>query len=183
MSGRRRSQADTPIEVGILYPADPLGALPGGIETFIRGLIRWSPEDVHFNVIGLTTDERRAPVGVSTDSILGDRHFLHHPLFLLRKPGSRPVIPFSVQHFAAVARHRNSLCRNLDVLDFHRIELLWLFREWPVPRNAFLHQDMRVIRRKDSDIRWRYLPGAYDWIEKKLISIVKKSNHNSGLCQ
>ena len=31
--------------VCIIYPADPIGAIPGGIDTFIRGILGWAPGD------------------------------------------------------------------------------------------------------------------------------------------
>ena len=45
-----------------MYPADPLGAIPGGIDTFIRGMLRWAPEDLEISLLGATTDVIKRPV-------------------------------------------------------------------------------------------------------------------------
>ena len=40
----------------IVFPTDPVGLVPGGIDTFIRGLLRWAPDDIDMSLIGMTTD-------------------------------------------------------------------------------------------------------------------------------
>lgn len=36
--------------VRIFYPVDPVGTVPSGIDTFIRGLITWAPPDLSFSL-------------------------------------------------------------------------------------------------------------------------------------
>ncbi|MGH9893273.1 MAG: hypothetical protein ACREA0_15040, partial [bacterium] len=47
----------------IVFPTDPMGSVPGGIDTFIRGLLRWAPDDIDMSLIGMTTDGTAWPVG------------------------------------------------------------------------------------------------------------------------
>jgi glycosyltransferase involved in cell wall biosynthesis len=151
------------IHVGIVYPSDPLGSIPGGIETFIRGIIGWSPDDIEFSLIGITTDVRARPVGTWSECQQGRNTFRFLPLYAMGEPGKRPRIPATVRYTALLFREARKY--RFDVLDSHRIEpfLPYLFDS--TPKNIFLHQNMEVICSKSSDIRWKYLPWLYYKIE------------------
>ena len=42
------------VRVRIFYQTDPAGTIPGGIDTFIRGIIKAAPGDIEISVVGLT---------------------------------------------------------------------------------------------------------------------------------
>src|SRR5690606_19770284 len=69
---------------------------------------------------------------------------------------------------------RSGALRDLDVLDFHRIEALAMFGSDARPRNVMIHQDMEVIRNKDCDIGWRHAPWLYEFIEPRLFRRVSR---------
>jgi glycosyltransferase involved in cell wall biosynthesis len=48
------------------------------------------------------------------------------------------------------------------------MEALALFTRDPRPKNVMIHQDMEVIRNKESDIGWRHVPWLYEFIEPRL---------------
>ena len=50
------------INVNTVYQTDPLGVIPGGIDTFIRGIICWAPDDIEINIVGGTTDRINRPL-------------------------------------------------------------------------------------------------------------------------
>lgn len=158
---------DRKIHVGIIYPSDPLGSIPGGIETFIRGIIGWAPEDIHFTVIGITTDRKARPVGKWTKCRQGRNAFDFLPLYAMDEPGRRPKIPATARYTALLFSKARKL--RFDVLDSHRIEpfLPYLFDD--TPKNMFLHQNMEVISGKSSDIRWKHFPWLYYKIESGLL--------------
>jgi glycosyltransferase involved in cell wall biosynthesis len=62
---------------------------------------------------------------------------------------------------------------NFDILDFHRPEPIVLCRRDPRPKNLVLHQDMSVIRRESSDIRWRHWPWLYEAFETYILRRVE----------
>ena len=51
------------VRVCIVCPADPVGIVAGGIDTFIRGVIRYAPSDIEFAVVGATTNPIERPIG------------------------------------------------------------------------------------------------------------------------
>lgn len=171
VSGSTGEQA----RIGVFYPSDPLGSIPGGIETFIRGLIQWAPDDLRFAVVGVTTDRSARPVGRWSECAIGGRTFDHYPLFAIDDPGRQSKIPATVTYMLRLMLKSSSLHRSFDVLDFHRIEPAAVFPFDRRPRNTFIHQNMEVIHSRDSDIRWKYLPGLYrrleDFLMRRMASV------------
>lgn len=155
--------------VRTFYPADPLGIVPGGVDTFIRGIIKWAPEDIEFSLIGMTTDQAERPVGRWTRCNLGRREFDFFPVVHVADAGKRTRMPLSLRYTLGTAFAPKSVRMNFDVFEFHRIEPALLFGADSRPKNAFFHQDMAVIRNKKADILWKYLPGTYEAIERAVM--------------
>jgi glycosyltransferase involved in cell wall biosynthesis len=153
--------------VTILYPADPMGIVAGGIDTFIRGILRWAPEDIEISLVGVTTDPAARPVGQWVDCNLGRRSYRFFAAASYDKPETRGRIPLTISYMFGLLRHRPKL--TADVLEFHRIEPSILFLADQRPKNAFFHQNMQVIHNADSDILWSKIPGLYFWVQDKLI--------------
>lgn len=155
--------------VRIFYPADPVGIVPGGVDTFIRGVIKWAPEDLDFSLVGMTTDPVARPTGRWTRCSLGRRDFDIFPAVQVQNAGSRTRIPLSLRYTASVASSLFSVRRGFDIFDFHRVEPSLLF-SWDVrPKNAFFHQDMAVIRNTNADILWKRMPAVYEGMERFVI--------------
>lgn len=154
--------------VAIFHPTDPLGHVPGGIDTIIRGILKWAPPDLEYTLFGATSDETARPVGQRFSGVFDNpnAHFL--PLVTADARGRRQRIPLSVRYLAALARTKwTGQCRAYDALDFHRIETLALFGSDNRPRNVTVHQDMSIIRDPGCDIMWRHAPGVYEWLERR----------------
>lgn len=159
-----------PIVVRTFYPADPMGVVPGGVDTFIRGLVKWAPEDLTFEVVGMTTDPAARPVGRWTRCDLGRRQFDFLPVVEVTEAGQRTRVPLSVRYTAALLSHWRTVKAGFDVFEFHRVEPALPFLADARPKNAFFHQDMGVIRREaKADILWRYLPGLYFALESRVV--------------
>jgi hypothetical protein len=103
-----------------MYPADPVGAIAGGIDTFIRGIIRYAPSWLDISVVGATTRYKDTPVGLWTLCQLGSSSFKFLPLVRLSASGRRPMIPVSLKYTLALAMRREAV--DADVLEFHVIE-------------------------------------------------------------
>ena len=157
------------IRLGIVYPADPLGSIPGGIESFIRGIIRYAPADLEVCVVGVTTDAAARPVRQWTECRLGPAKYRHFAVFEIDAPGRQRRIPETVRFMAGILPRLRRFHRNFDVLEFHRMEPVALFLADPTPKTAVFHQNMEVIRSAESDIRWKHLPGLYFGVERMLI--------------
>src|SRR5687768_10758611 len=139
------------IRVRTFYPADPAGVVPGGIDTFIRGIIKWSPDDIEFSLIGITTDPVLRPVARWTRCRAGSREFDFFPVVQVVASGNHPRIPLSLRYTLATALAYRNLGREFDIFEFHRVEPGLLFRADPRPKNAFFHQNTTVIRTKEAD--------------------------------
>jgi len=155
------------VTVQLVYPADPLGTIPGGIETFIRGLIKSAPDDISFRLIGVTTDRQARPVGKWSECRLGRRTFQHFSVFAIGDPSRQPRIPATIRLLLAFPKYLWQ--SDFDILESHRIEPLLLYFRDKRPKTLVLHQNMDVINSKQSDIRWKYAPWLYRRLERLLL--------------
>jgi len=158
-----------PIHVSIIYPADPAARIPGefGIDSFIRNLIRCAPDDIQFEVAGITTDPVSRPVGEWSACKLGEKPFRLFPVLAAASVGHRSKIPLSLRFTLGIARLRPKLRGHL--LEFHRIEPSIIYCFDRRPKNAFIHQDMKQLLNPKSDILWRRMPVLYYMLENFLI--------------
>jgi glycosyltransferase involved in cell wall biosynthesis len=162
-------------KIAILYPSDPAGNAPSGIDSVIRGILKWAPPDLEYTLLGATTDPVNRPVGVEVDVKLGEREVRFLPLVAMDARAGRGRVPVVVRYMRALYRYagRGGLSA-FDIFDFHRVEPVWLFRKDPRPKNVIVHQDMSIIRDKGCDIGWRHAPWVYELVEHALFS---KVNH------
>lgn len=151
------------------YPADPAGVVPGGVDTFIRGIAKWAPDDFEISLVGMTTDEHARPVRKWTRCSLGRREFDFFPAIHVPEAGKRSRLPLSLRYTTAVMQARLLLAQGFDVFEYHRIEPGLLFLRDNRPKNAFFHQDMAVIRSAHADIVWRRFPSAYFLLERAVV--------------
>lgn len=159
--------AEAPAKLVIIYPADPLGIIPGGVDTYIRGIIRWAPENIEVSLIGITTDPSQRPVGKWMLCNIGPKTFRFFAVAWEKHAGLRMRLPLSVRFIAGLARFRPRFESN--ILDFHRIEpvIFYLHRR---PINLFVHQNMQILENPNSDILWGRWPAAYYYLEKFIMS-------------
>jgi glycosyltransferase involved in cell wall biosynthesis len=156
--------------VRTFYQTDPAGTIPGGIDTFIRGMIKAAPPDIEISVVGLTTDPAARPVGRWSECAVDGRSVWFFPVGRLRDPRGRSRIPLSVLLTAGIARHFYACSTGCDVLEFHRIEPALLFLRDPRPKNAFVHQNMAdALGNRRSDVRWKAVPWLFFWLERIML--------------
>jgi glycosyltransferase involved in cell wall biosynthesis len=160
-------------KIAILYPSDPAGNAPSGIDSVIRGILKWAPPDLEYTLLGATTDPVSRPVGLEANVKLGQREVRFLPLVTMDARGGRGRVPLVVRYMWALNRYaEHKGLAAFNILDFHRVEPVWLFRRDPRPKNVIVHQDMSIIRDKDCDIGWRHAPWLYELIEHALFSRV-----------
>jgi glycosyltransferase involved in cell wall biosynthesis len=152
--------------VAVLYPSDPLGFVPSGIDSFIRGILKWAPDGLHYTLIGATSDVTARPLG-KTIAFSGLNHESRIvPIVAVDASAQQTRVPLTIRYMWALRRYlQRSSPADFDALDFHRPEPVVLFRRDPRPKNLVLHQDMSVIRGRSSDIRWRHWPWLYEQFE------------------
>jgi glycosyltransferase involved in cell wall biosynthesis len=155
------------VRVCIIYPADPCGTVPGGIDTFIRGEINNAPDDIEYRVVGITTDRVKRPVGKWLRCELDNNSFDFFPVAKHQFTQKAPIIPVTVRYMLRLGSVSNDI--HADVLEYHRIEPILRFRRQSMPMTAVLHQNMQSIYDEQADIRWASLPGLYFWLEDRLV--------------
>ncbi len=160
----------TPTHIRIFYPADPLGVVPGGVDTFLRGLIKWAPPDLVFSLVGMTTDPANRPPGQWTVCHLGDRTFDFFPVVTVRNSGGRGRLPLSLRFTFATWWSRAKLRSGFDVFDFHRPEPSLLFLADQRSKNAYFHNDPQTIDSRHSDNLWRRFPAVYQALENGAVT-------------
>lgn len=157
--------------IAILHPTDPLGHVPGGIDTIIRGLLKHAPQELEYVLVGATSDVRARPVGKAIEGLFGNPSARFLPLVVADAQGRKSAIPLTARYLASLYRFlRGEGGRDIAVFDFHRMEPLLLFRGDARPKNMTMHQDMEVLRQKDCDILWRHAPWMYEWLESRLFA-------------
>jgi glycosyltransferase involved in cell wall biosynthesis len=157
--------------IGIFYHCDPAGHVPSGIDSFVRGILQWAPPDLEYSLFGATSDSTARPVGREAAIRLGGREVRYLPVVSIDPAAARSFVPQTLQYMRSLHKILGTQrIAALDILDFHRIEPSYLFRKDARPKNVLLHQDMSVIRDKNSDINWRHFPWAYERIERSLFN-------------
>lgn len=159
--------SDASTSVCILHPADPIGVIPGGIDTFIRGILRWAPQDLDMRLIGVTTSATERPPGRWVECDAGRRSFAFYPVMALKNAGRRQRVPLTLRYALAMLHKHPRI--DADVLEFHRIEPALTFMRDVRPKNLFMHQNMSILWNSQSDIRWRHLPSLYFRLEDLLL--------------
>jgi glycosyltransferase involved in cell wall biosynthesis len=153
-----------PIRVHIVYQTDPQGVIAGGIDTFVRGMVRNAPADFDMGIVGLTADPGARPVGRWSRCEVEGRTVGFFPVGELGDTTRRSRVPLTVRVAAGVIRHRAAVIE-ADVLDFHRPEaalpLLWTDRV----RHCYIHQNMASLKSRHADIRWAAAPSLYYRLE------------------
>ena len=160
--------------IAIFYPCDPIGFVPSGIDTFIRGILRWAPRELEYTLFGATTDFKQRPIGqeIRIAGLHGASRFV--PLVTVDPSARRSRVPLTLRYMWALRRYlRRESLAEYAIFDFHRPEPIAQFRRDSRPKNLVLHQDMSVIRGEGSDIKWRYLPWLYEWMERRLFGHVE----------
>jgi len=164
--GQGRGRESIPLS--IIYPTDPLGPKVGGIETFMKGFIKYAPDEFDIEFVGISSDRRERPIGQWQKLRLGEREFKFYPLFFEQDENIKTFIPLSLRF--TLALKRSGLDFRGRVLNFHRPEPALLFGNSTLSKVVFLHNDMRrYLDRADSGIYWKYFPGVFRWMERNII--------------
>jgi glycosyltransferase involved in cell wall biosynthesis len=156
--------------VAILYPCDPLGHVPSGIDSFVRGVLRFAPDDLSITLIGASSDLEARPLGEMCRVTLGDREFQFLPITHTDPRAVRSRIPLIARFTLALRKARDAgVLDDFDVLDFHKMEPLILFGGDPRAKNLVMHQDYSGVIAPNSEIFWHRMPAVYAWLERRVL--------------
>jgi glycosyltransferase involved in cell wall biosynthesis len=151
--------------VSIIYPADPCGDIPGGIDTFIKGILDHSPTEFSYEIFGITTDKDKYPPGQWHNiPVAGSRTFRFFPVLHENTYSKRSKIPLSFRFTLSILKYKSEI--QGDLLEFHRFEPVIAFLRDSRPKSLFVHQDLQALRSVKSDIRWGACPSLFYALER-----------------
>jgi glycosyltransferase involved in cell wall biosynthesis len=152
-----------PVRIQIVAPLDPEAMPIGGIAAFVRGFVKFAPEDLAIELVG-TSVER--PLGRWRSTILEGRSIAHLPVARTRSATSG--VPLAATYTLGLLRHRARL-RPGAVQQFHRPGTALPLLRGRDPRVAVVHLRSEDLAGGRSESRWRHLPLALRLVERVTI--------------
>ena len=122
----------------MIHQHDPTVHHVGGIGTFIDTFIRNAPDDLEIQLLGVTAQPERFPVGQWHSLSMGQKSFQFFPL-VVSNPIKVTFIPLSLKITYALNRYRKKISTQNAILEFHRIEPMLAFLRDSNPKALFLH--------------------------------------------
>jgi glycosyltransferase involved in cell wall biosynthesis len=148
-----------------------LGSKVGGVETFLKGLIKYAPADVLIEFIGISSGATRRPLKKWSDVNLGDKNFKCFPLFVEQDENKKRLIPLAFRFTAALVYCQIDYSDR--ILLFNRIEPAVIFKNLPSPKLVIIHHDIeKQIKNKGSEVFWSKFPWLYFCLEKYVFGFV-----------
>jgi glycosyltransferase involved in cell wall biosynthesis len=153
----------------IVEQFDPRRPSAGGVDTCIRGLVKYAPPGIRLSIAGVDAvgDARlRRWMTVDLDGTTID--FL--PLTRLYAGDQSRRVPHSVRMASALGRARR-LVSGADVIQTHRLELGAVVQRVHrrTPHVQFLHIDGVDSFQRGSDSIWRFAPMLYSRLEGRVL--------------
>ena len=143
----------------IVHQVDLLKPRAGGIETCIKDMVTYAPDDHVVRVVGAQGPENDAPLGRWTTVEVGRRHVQFMPVARIGELGPRRI-PESIKLFIGLAKYRKSI--RPTTVQVHRVETAamakLLFPRCRVIQ--FIHGDGLADLSSHSDSFWRFMPVA-----------------------
>jgi len=162
---------DRKVRLTVICPLDPFSNETGGAETWVRGFIKYAPDDFEVEFIGFTTDAKQRPPRRWNKGKLGGRELSFFPLFLRTQENRKPRIPMSLCFTVALQLSRMQFPER--ALFFNRIEPAIIFRKQDNPKIAIVHNDILKQHTPGlSEVLWSKCPWAYFMLEKLILKSV-----------
>lgn len=157
------------VNIIFIYPADPLGPKVGGVETFIKGFIKNSPQDFNVEFIGISSNRNERPPKKWMRLNIESKEFNFYPLFFEKDENKKTLIPLSLRFTLALKFSQVDFSDR--VLFFNRIEPAVLFKKEKSPRFVIIHNDIQQqIEKGKSEVLWSRFPWLYFAFEKFLFA-------------
>lgn len=157
----------------IIEQFDPWRPKPGGIDTCIRGIIKYAPADTEILIAGIDAIGDKE-VGRWYDEELYGRKIKFIPLARLDNANLRRAIPHSVRLSAGLARYRPA--QDVSVIQTHRINM-GLFAKVIYRNNALVelvHSSGHANLGRGSKSFFRWAPFLYRAVERATIKVARE---------
>ncbi len=153
----------------VVIQKDPLGEGIGGMHTYIRGLVKYKPDDFEIEMVGITTDRSRRPVGKWKKIRFAGRNIGFFPVLFTEDQNKKRKIPLSLRFVLALLRYKSKIPLKGKILEFHRVEPAYLFNRSKNKKIIFIHGNVEELYNPHSEIKWSKIPWMYFQLEKRII--------------
>jgi len=154
----------------VVHQTDAARPSPGGIDSCLRGLLRYSPPGMTLAVVGV--DVGGVPgrrLGQWELHRWGSRSAWFLPVVSLDPGNQRRRVPHSVRLVTGLVRFRSRLPRS-EVVQAHRADVAAAVRVLlRRPLAYFVHNQAAGLTGQTSDSFWRRLGGAHEALESRLV--------------
>jgi len=159
----------------IVYPMDPLGNKIGGIQTYIKNFVKYSPDDFKIEFIGVTSDRDNRPVGKWQKISVCSKEIDFLPILYIKDENVRTKIPLSLKFTLSLFKYKKQVnCRD-KIITYHRIEPSLPLTNIASKKLLVIHNNTTdLLYSPHSEIKWRKFPWLYLQIEKRLIRKIDK---------
>ncbi|NLF05956.1 MAG: glycosyltransferase, partial [Actinomycetales bacterium] len=160
----------TSVDRLVVHQTDAARPSPGGIDSCLRGLLRYSPAGMTIAVVGVDVgDVPGRRLGQWELHRWGSRSAWFLPVVSLDPGNQRRRVPHSVRLVAGLARFRSRLPR-AEVVQAHRADVAAAVRVLlRRPLAYFVHNQAAGLTGQTSDSFWRRLGGAHESLEARLV--------------
>jgi glycosyltransferase involved in cell wall biosynthesis len=162
------------IKLLVIIQKDPLGEGIGGIHTFIKGLIKYLPDDFELELVGITTDKINRPVGKWSMVEFNQKKISFFPVLYIQNQNKRAKIPLSLRFELSLFRYKSKIPLKDRILEFHRTEPAFLFNNSGYKKVLYIHGDIRSLYNPHSEVKWNSMPWLYFKLEKRVMPKMDK---------
>jgi glycosyltransferase involved in cell wall biosynthesis len=152
----------------IVEQFDPEISRPGGIDTCIRGLVRYCPPHIHLRIAGVDAVGNKR-LGEWAEYEIGGRTVEFMPVVRLDPANTKKRRPHSVWLAQGLSKYRPA--RDSDVVNTHRLNLAAsVMRLYPNAELVqFLHGSGVDDLKSSSGSYFRHVIPVYRWLERHVI--------------
>lgn len=152
----------------VIEQFDPERHRPGGIDTCIRGLVKYCPPDTELSIVGVDAIGNKR-LGEWKEYELEGRTVDFMPVARLDHSDLRRRVPHSARVAAGLLRYRPR--REVDVVQTHRLNSgAFAMRLFPRARHVqFLHAGGVTDLMKGSQSFFQHSASAYNWLERYVL--------------
>jgi len=158
----------------VIMQKDPLGEGIGGMHTYLKGLVKFLPDDFEIELVGITTDRIKRPVGKWRTIRFSNREINFFPVLFTKNQNKGGKIPLSLRFVISLFRYKSRIPLENRILEFHRIEPVVLFNKSRNIKVIFIHGNVEELYNPYSEIKWSTMPWLYFQLEKMVMPNVDK---------
>jgi glycosyltransferase involved in cell wall biosynthesis len=161
------------VTIIIICPTDPVGQKVGGGEVFLKGFIKYAPENYRIKFVGINSSDFNLPNRKWSRLKIGNNTIDFFPLFRVKDENKKTLLPLSLKFTLFLLFCRLGY-RNCVIL-FNRIEPAILFLNSKIPKVAIVHNDIeKQIFSNNKEVYWSRVSWLYSLVERLIFSSLDK---------